>query len=368
MIPGPRSGRSAMALAAAGVLLGTASACGGGASGAAELPSRAATDDGSPADTFLSAYAEPDGRVLRHDQGADIVSEGQAYGMLAAELAGRPEVVRTIWTWTRDHLRTADGLLSFHADSQGKILDPQPAADADVLAAYALLRYAGPDDDAMHADGRALASAVLQRETVHDSSGRPVLVAGPWAVAAPAVVNPSYLMPSVFSALAVLTDDPRWNGLATTSVDLVARLTDDGRLLPADWTRLEGGRLVPSGQGGGAGKPQYGPDAQRVPLWFEAGCDARSRRLAAAWWSVLQRDDRSSANALSLTGDPVDPSPSAVALLASAAAARSSGDGGGVADLERGAGQTEAGHPTYYGAAWLALAEGLADGRLGSCP
>ena len=95
-----------------------------------------------------------------------------------------------------------------------------------------------------------------------------------------------------------------------------------------------------TGQAGGGGAPQYGPDAQRVPLWFAAGCDPQSRRLAAAWWPVLQQDDRSSADALSITGDVVDPDASAVALLASAAAARASGDQAGVAALDRGAEQT----------------------------
>ena len=367
----PKALQSVLAVAIAGLILSTAGGCGSGASngsGSGGAATPAPSDGASPADAFLSTYATSDGRVLRRDQGSDVVSEGQAYGMLVAELAGQPDVARTIWSWTRDHLLTPDGLLAFHADGQGKILDPQPAADADVLAAYALLRYDGPDASSLHTDGHALAAAVLQHETVQDSRGRPVLVAGPWATKDPATVNPSYLMPSVFSELATLTHDHRWSSLATSSVDLVAGLTHDGQLLPADWTRLEGDHLVATGQGGGGGTPQYGPDAQRVPLWFAAGCDPQSRQLAAAWWPVLQQDGRSSANALSVTGDAVDPHASAVALLASAAAARASGDHGGVAALERGAGQTAQGQPSYYGAAWLALAGGLAGGQLTRCP
>ena len=143
----PKALQEILAVATAGLLLGTAGGCGSGASGGsggAATPSPAPTDGASPADAFLSTYATSDGRVLRRDQGSDVVSEGQAYGMLVAELAGMPEVASTIWSWTRDHLLTPEGLLSFHADGQGKILDPQPAADADVLAAYAS-RYDGPD-------------------------------------------------------------------------------------------------------------------------------------------------------------------------------------------------------------------------------
>jgi len=316
---------------------------------------------------FLSGYVTPDGRVLRHDQGDDIVSEGQAYGMLAAELAGRDDLARSIWTWTRHHLQNPEGLLAFHADSQGKVLDQQPATDADVLSAYALLRYDGRDAGSLNADGRALASAVLRHETVTDDDGRQVLVAGPWATSGTLAVDPSYLMPSVFSEIARMTGEQQWQALATSSVDLVDELTQQGQQLPPDWARLEGSRLVPSGSGGSDGPPQYGPDAQRVPLWFAAGCDDRSRRLAGAWWSLLQQDDRSSAGSLSLDGDALDPTASTVALLASGAAARAAGDTAGATRLETGAAQTNDGQPSYYGSAWLVLAAALRDGRLTAC-
>ncbi|MBO0846496.1 MAG: hypothetical protein J2P22_13885 [Nocardioides sp.] len=318
-------------------------------------------------EAFLSTYVTSDGRVLRHDQGDDIVSEGQAYGMLIAELAGRDDVVRSIWSWTHAHLATPDGLLSYHADSQGKVLDAQPASDADVLASYALLRYDGPGAASLHRDGRTLAAAVLEHETVTDSSGRPVLTAGPWATSDPAVVDPSYLMPGVFEELARLTGDDRWRAMAASSVDLVDQVTQHGHQLPPDWARLQGDRLVPTGTGGGSGTPQYGPDAQRVPLWFAAACDARARSLAAAWWTVLQQQTRSSATALSLGGDVIDGSGSTVALLAAQASARAAGDDAGATALQRGAVQTDEGNPTYYGGAWLALADGLHDGRVTGC-
>jgi hypothetical protein len=48
-----------------------------------------------------------------------------------------------------------------------------------------------------------------------------------------------------------------------------------------------------------------------------------------------------------------------VALLASAASAEAAGDTAGAARLRTGAAQADRGHPTYYGAAWLALADQL---------
>ena len=45
-------------------------------------------------------------------------------------------------------------------------MDPHSAADADTLIAYALLRYAGADQAALHRDGRRVADAVLSQESV----------------------------------------------------------------------------------------------------------------------------------------------------------------------------------------------------------
>ena len=359
---------TAAALGLSACLAATLASCGDSTSSSTTAPGSSATSQSSMSalDSFLSGYVTSDGAVLRRDQGNDVVSEGQAYAMLVAEEAGRTDLVKAIWSWTKDHLSVSDGLLAYHADSQGRILDRQPAADADVLTAYALLRYDGPDAATLHSDGRALASAVLRGETTTDSQGRPVLVAGPWAVK-DGVVDPSYLMPAVFDELARLTGDSRWKGLAATSLGLVDGVTDHGRTLPPDWARLEGDHLVATGSGGGSGSPQYGPDAQRVPMWFATACQPEPHQLAAAWWTVLQQENRSSATALGLDGSTVDDSGSSVALLAAAASAQAAGDSNGASDLEAGATQSNQGHATYYGSAWLALWPALRDGSLAPC-
>jgi endo-1,4-beta-D-glucanase Y len=329
--------------------------CGNDDGGAdpAEDPSSSA----SPAARhFLDTYLTDDGRVLRRDQGDDIVSEGQAYGMLIAELAGRDDLVPTIWSWSEQHLGRSDLLLSFHASEDGTVSDPEAAADADVLAAYALLVYDGPDAGRLHDDGQALAAAVLDHEVLRDGDGQPVLAAGPWAVGT-GTVNPSYLMPGIFDALAQLTGEKTWSQLATSSVALVRQVTDEGRLLPPDWARLQGSSLVPAADASGTqGVGQYGPDAQRVPIWFAHACTPDARDLAAGWWSILQQDQRSNALALGTDGQVKDPSPQPLALLASAAAAEAAGDTSGAHDLTRGAAEAAQGAPSYYGDAWLALA------------
>lgn len=318
---------------------------------------------------FLAHYVTSDGRVIRRDQGGDIVSEGQAYAMLIAEAANKPALVQTIWSWTAAHLQRPDGLFAWHATGGGQIEDPQSATDADVLIAYALVRYVGPHQAALHGAGRRVANAVIANESVALADGSPLLVAGPWARSkSRPTVDPSYLMPGVFDALAHFTGDPWWKRAAGASVELIRGLTEDGGRLPPDWSALSGGRLVPIPQPGGGAGVQYGLDAARVPIWFATACDGSARSLAAGWWrNVLGSGGRSAHIALSLTGATIDAASSPVTLLAGAAAATGAGDGHAARELRRQAQSLALRSPTYYGDAWSALGPALLDGAINPC-
>lgn len=332
----------------------------------AAAPSAATT---AAAAHFLTGYVTSDGRVIRHDQGGDIVSEGQAYAMLVAEVAGRPALVRTIWSWTRAHLQRPDGLFAWHATGQGQVLSQQSATDADVLIAYALLRYRGADQAALRRAGRGVAEAVLANESVTLPDGAPLLVAGPWAkTTSPPTVDPSYLMPGVFDALATLTGDGRWRRAAVAAVATIANLTGGGRRLPPDWAQLSDGRLHPIAAPDGSAGVQYGFDAARLPLWFATACDPRAWTLAASWWrNVLGTGDRSGPQALGLSGATIDPAGSPLTLLAGAAAATAAGAHGAANDLRTRAQALALQSPTYYGAAWAALGAALLERSIAPC-
>src|SRR5436190_19354649 len=87
--------------------------------------------------SFFDRYVDPDGRVVRHDQGGDTVSEGQSYALLLAAISDDRAHFDRVWTWTTAHLERDDGLLSWrYAD--GAVVDQMSATDADVQAAWAL--------------------------------------------------------------------------------------------------------------------------------------------------------------------------------------------------------------------------------------
>jgi len=306
---------------------------------------------------FLAAYVRPDGRVYRPDQGGDTVSEGQAYGLLLAEVAGRDRLFGRIWQWTRDHLQLRDGLFAFHADAAGRVLSPEPASDADLLIAWALLRYHGLGAARLHQDGRDVADAVLAHEVITGPGGTPILAAGPWATGPPATVDPSYWALPALTGLACLTGNQQWQRMADGAVALTARLTRNGALLPPDWAELTAtGEAHPEpAPDGSEPQPQYGLDAQRTAVWFAASCIPRARRLAARWWRLLRSPARSRALALSLDGAILTPTASVLPLGAAAAAAQAAGAAAASGRLLSLAAGQQRRAPRYYGGAWIAL-------------
>jgi hypothetical protein len=329
--------------------------------GASERSSAGATAPGAPPPAvgrFLAAYVRPDGRVWRPDQGGDTVSEGQAYGLLLAEAAGRDDLFGRIWHWTQAHLQRPDGLFAWHADAAGHILDPEPASDADLLTAWALVRYRGPGAARTNQDGRQVAAAILAHEVATGPAGTLVLTAGPWAAGRPDTLDPSYWSLPALTGLARLTGNHRWLQIAHGAVTLTAHLTGNGAQLPPDWAEMTpGGAVYPQ-------TAQYGLDAQRTVVWFASSCVPQARTLAARWWRRLRLPGRSRALALKLDGTILNPDANALPLVAAAAAADAAGAGDASRRLLSLADSQQRRDPGYYGGAWAAFGPTLLDTRL----
>lgn len=333
-----------------------------GAAGAARSPEAAA-------ERFLDDYLGPDGRVVRHDQGGDTVSEGQAYAMLVAVALGDRERFDLAWGWTRAHIQRPDGLLAWHW-AGGLVRDSEPASDADLDAARALVlateRFGAPG---YGAEGARIAEAILREETARTPGGL-VLVAGPWARGATVRVNPSYFSPRAFADLARASGDTRWNVLAAASSRLVDALTSSGLGIAPNWAVVDGlGAASPAPGPGDA--PSWGLDAARIQPRFAEACSGADRALAARAWPFLRELTRGGDVAIdySLDGRPLSTAVNPLGLVAAAGAAAAAGETGerdALLDRAEALGQA---HPTYYGAAWIALGRlMLTTDRLGACP
>jgi endoglucanase len=305
---------------------------------------------------FLNRYVAPDGRVVRLDQGGDTVGEGQAYGMLLAAAIGDSRRFDAIRAWTENNLMRPDGLISFLWRG-GHVQDPQAASDADLDATRALLvaacRFHRP---ALRQQAVHLGNSIMNVE-VTSFNGAPVLTAGPWAVTAPATVNPSYFAPASFLGLRAATGDARWNALAASSRSITGVLMSPPARLPPDWARLEGTRPVPIGSPSDAqAVPQFGFDAVRTLVRMAEDPAPAGRQIAARAWPVFAGADPANVavnHALSgrRIGDILHP----VVLVAAAGAAGAAGHTAARDGLLDEADALDRRSPTYYGAAWVAL-------------
>ena len=336
----------------------------GGTPAAAPGPAPAQASPSGPAvprgvdlaQRFLETYVDPDGRVVRRDQGGDTVSEGQAYAMLLAVAADDERSFDRVWGWTQENLLRPDGLLSW-TWRDGAVVDGNSASDADVDAAHALVVAAeafGRDD--LRTDGVALATAVLDHETAATPLGR-VLVAGQWATTPPYRVNPSYSSPAAYRVLEEATGDPRWSELAAGDRAVLDRLLQDAPL-PPDWAQVGADGQV-AAMPGTDGAVDYGLDAQRVALRYGAACDPAARRVAATIGTRIDTTPAAVRGEYDLGGTPVVTWQHPLALVSAAAASAADGEDTRSSALVTAAAELDARASTYYGAAWAALGERL---------
>jgi endoglucanase len=322
---------------------------------------------------FLDRYELPNGRVVRWDQGADTVSEGEGYAMLLSVAAGDRRRFDAAWSWTRAHLLQPDGLLAWHW-ANGAITSSEPAADADVDVAYALeLAATRLDEPADLASATTMAAAIGGNEAASTSNG-PVLVAGPWPVGPPTYVNPSYASPSELAALAQLPGEAQsFAALAAGTRALVGQVLGLGAL-PPDWVQITNttpADVTPQGSGT---DDRYGFDAVRVPIRWAASCTASDKEAVATLWPVLgpaALRDRATVDLGLHRGEIQEHGAvkSPVGLVAAAASGWAAGHRNDALDLLSRAELLDHAHATYYSSAWVALGRVfLETGRLGACP
>lgn len=340
---------AAALLAAVG---GLQSGCGTSRAGPppAPGPQQLATSD---AERFLTADVAADGRVVRHDQGGDTVSEGQAYGMLLALATDDLSTFRLIWRWTAAHMQLPDGLFGWHWTAGS--LDRTPAADADTLIAWALdLAGARWRNPGWTVQARRVATAVATTEVGYDDSGAPTLAAGPWAVAAgkPVTVEPGYWAFPAYAALAALTGDHRWQALSGSDLSHLQQLTDGGARLPSDWAQLGNGATIAPAPAAGQTTTHSGQDGARALVWADCSDDSG---LGSGWWRLIGPTAARAPLTRALDGSPASTDKSPLSAVAAAAVAKAAGQTATATRLLGDADQIARTYPTYYGSAWTAL-------------
>jgi endo-1,4-beta-D-glucanase Y len=312
---------------------------------------------------FLQRYEASNGRVVRKDQGGDTVSEGQGYAMLLAVAVGARQQFAAAWHWDQTHLQLPDGLFAYHWN-EGKVVNDQPATDADLQTAWALVLAGQRFHSSLYlSQGLRVSSAVMSDETLV-VAGKLQLVAGPWGRSSPAVVDPSYFSLAAMDSLQRVSGDARWSELATDSTAVVTSLTGSGHTLPPNWVDVGSTGSVEAIGDPSSSKstPAYGLDAQRVPVWFAAGCTQGARAVAADAWPLLRRSaDQGARISYGVHGAAQSADVNPLGWVAAAASASAAGDQRASRELLAAADRQSARFHTYYGDAWVALGRILLD-------
>ena len=300
---------------------------------------------------------DPDGRVVRRDQGGDTVSEGQAYAMLLAAAIGDRARFDRVWGWTRAHLaarrRAAVAWRRRATDAR-----PPPTPTSTPRGRCSSPRGASTGPRSPRRRAASPAPSVLRRPRA--SAAGACSSPGPGRATGP-IVNPSYIAPRTFALLG--QRDLRASRAARSSRALQAHRSG----LAPDWARATPGGATPTGKPDDpGGQAVFSYDAVRIPIRLAEDCAPSVRREAARPRASLQQ---TLAPVRDLGGQPLAPGEHAVFAVAAAAATAAAGDRERAAALLDRAAQADAAHPSYYGAAWVALGRVMLTTRwLRGCP
>lgn len=164
-------------------------------------------------ESFKLHFIDPQGRVIDHSDARKITtSEGQSYALFFALIAGDQGTFRRLLRWTETHL--AQGDLTEHLPAwqwgltpagQGKVLDPNSAADSDLWIAYTLSE-AGRLWQIRDYQSRSalLLQQIIRHEVANLPGLGPMLLPGAsgFTHADSWTLNPSYLPPFIIDRLA----------------------------------------------------------------------------------------------------------------------------------------------------------------------
>ena len=225
-------------------------------------------------ENFARVHIQDDGRVV--DMSAEDIStsEGQSYALFFALVANDKSRFDHILKWTTDNLANTNLSMFLpgwkwgkSADGSWRLLDINPAGDADLWMAYSLFQASDRWKDKSY---RYLAVAMLAniaRREVADLPGMGrmllpasygfALDAGTWRL------NPSYMPIQLLRYFAKVDSKGPWDEIIQNTSRMIS-LTSNGGRVP-DWALYGVGK----GFYADAEKGQYSSyDAIRVYLWW----------------------------------------------------------------------------------------------------
>lgn len=247
----------------------TAGTAGTGTAGSASGGSSSNVVDVTPSDvaaayTNFKTYFETcgDGSIRVKTNGDETVSEGIAYGMLAAVGNDDQASFNGLWAYYENH-KNGNGLMDWKINAcTSEVWEAGAASDADIDAAMALVQ-ADCKWGGYLSDATTLMAAIKNHEIATSGSDLVLKPGDTWG--GENCTNVSYFAPGYFRVFAQKhgAEAGTWNKLADDSYVLLARTEHDTTGLVPDWSDAWGN--PGGGSGCRNGGVNYTYDAARTP-------------------------------------------------------------------------------------------------------
>ncbi|MEJ5347749.1 MAG: glycosyl hydrolase family 8 [Desulfosoma sp.] len=257
-------------------------------------------------DSYKNRFVSPDGRIIDRMNRQISHSEGQGYGLILSVSVDDRQAFDLIWQWTQNNLqvRGSDRLLAWawgqRPNGKWRVLDLNNATDGDLLVIYGLLKgFERWGDAGLRTKALELAGAVKEH-LIGNIKDRPLLLPGYYGFFEEQglVVNLSYYFFPAFQILARYDNDPIWNRLVQSGLEMLNRFRSLSWNLPPDWilVREEAMEVFKKRSS------RFGYEAVRIPLYLAW---ADHREALQQWSGMLDWVDRN--ESLPLWVDVLEP-------------------------------------------------------------
>jgi endoglucanase len=190
-------------------------------------------------------------KVIRPTNSGDTVSEGIAYGMLAAVYMNDRALLDGLWAYAKAHFDSF-GLMHWRLNADNTIASDGmgSASDADEDMAWALIMASAQWQSGQYLDD---AKRVITAMSTHNIGADGMLLPGDgWG--ATDRTFPDYFSPAYFRVFATVSNNPNWSGaIINKNYEILAAVSGMYGLVPDSTTRT----YVHMGE--------YGYDACRTP-------------------------------------------------------------------------------------------------------
>lgn len=218
--------------------------------------------------TYKSRFIHETGRVIDTGNKGISHSEGQGYGLLLSVKNDDRESFDKIWSWAQNNLQVRDDNLFIWRRQPNTRLedeDKNNASDGDVIIAWALFEASKKWKNEQYSQNALKIIHDIKKNLVVSLNGMEVLLPAEHGFQSEGFINLnlSYWVFPAFSVFSRYDEDPVWNRLQESGLNLLKESRFGQWKLPSDWIGVGYDKKIWATKDG-----RFSYDAIRIPLYL----------------------------------------------------------------------------------------------------